>query len=119
MLYFYLEEQQEKRNKILDEADVEEEKRDLITREIGKFREIMKVSLEILVRNLSEGEQVFWFYNRRKQITLFAVILFDSLLKFKFRLWKIKEKKIEGGFCCVAGQLGEVLSKKCVRKLVG
>ncbi|XP_017770263.1 PREDICTED: RNA-binding protein 25 isoform X2 [Nicrophorus vespilloides] len=32
----------EKRNKILDEADVEEEKRDLITREIGKFREIMK-----------------------------------------------------------------------------
>lgn len=53
------EEQQEKRNKILDEADVEEEKRDLITREIGKFREIMKVSLEILVRNLSEGEQVF------------------------------------------------------------
>lgn len=34
----------EKRNKILDEADVEEEKRDLITREIGKFREIMKVS---------------------------------------------------------------------------
>lgn len=35
----------EKRNKILDEADVEEEKRDLITREIGKFREIMKVRL--------------------------------------------------------------------------
>lgn len=28
----------------MDEADVEEEKRDLITREIGKFREIMKVS---------------------------------------------------------------------------
>lgn len=29
---------------MLEEADVEEEKRDLITREIGKFREIMKVS---------------------------------------------------------------------------
>lgn len=38
------EEEEEKRKKILDEADVEEEKRDLITREIGKFREIMKVS---------------------------------------------------------------------------
>uniref|UniRef100_A0A1Y1L002 RRM domain-containing protein n=1 Tax=Photinus pyralis TaxID=7054 RepID=A0A1Y1L002_PHOPY len=32
----------QKTNKVLDEADVEEEKRDLITREIGKFREIMK-----------------------------------------------------------------------------
>lgn len=34
----------EKFNKVLEEAEVEEEKRDLITREIGKFREIMKVS---------------------------------------------------------------------------
>jgi RNA-binding protein 25 len=34
----------EKCHKVLEEADVEEEKRDLITREIGKFREIMKVS---------------------------------------------------------------------------
>lgn len=41
---YFTEEVLEKRNKILDEADVEEEKRDLITREIGKFREIMKVS---------------------------------------------------------------------------
>lgn len=31
-------------NKVLAEAEVEEEKRDLISREIGKFREIMKVS---------------------------------------------------------------------------
>lgn len=31
-------------NKALTEAEVEEEKRELITREIGKFREIMKVS---------------------------------------------------------------------------
>lgn len=38
------EEEEEKRKRVLDEADVEEEKRDLITREIGKFREIMKVS---------------------------------------------------------------------------
>lgn len=30
-------------NKVLAEAEVEEEKRDLISREIGKFREIMKV----------------------------------------------------------------------------
>lgn len=28
----------------LDDADIEEGKRDLITREIGKFRETMKVS---------------------------------------------------------------------------
>lgn len=41
---FFLEEELKKQNKILEEADVEEEKRDLITREIGKFREIMKVS---------------------------------------------------------------------------
>lgn len=41
---YFTEEEEEKRKKILDEADVEEEKRDLITREIGKFREIMKVS---------------------------------------------------------------------------
>ncbi|XP_068906585.1 RNA-binding protein 25-like [Tenebrio molitor] len=34
----------EKCHKVLEEADVEEEKGDLITREIGKFREIMKVS---------------------------------------------------------------------------
>lgn len=36
----------EKCHKVLEEADVEEEKRDLITREIGKFREIMKVSIK-------------------------------------------------------------------------
>lgn len=29
----------------LDDANIEEGKRDLITREIGKFREIMKVSM--------------------------------------------------------------------------
>lgn len=33
-------------NKVLADAEVEEEKRDLITREIGKFREIMKVSIK-------------------------------------------------------------------------
>lgn len=42
---FVSEEAIEKRKKILDEADIEEGKRDLITREIGKFREIMKVSV--------------------------------------------------------------------------
>lgn len=41
----FTEEVIEKWNKVLEEAEVEEEKRDLITREIGKFREIMKVSL--------------------------------------------------------------------------
>lgn len=39
----------EKRHKVLEEAEVEEEKRDLITREIGKFREIMKVSDFVLI----------------------------------------------------------------------
>lgn len=29
---------------MLDDVDIEEGKRDLITREIGKFREIMKVN---------------------------------------------------------------------------
>lgn len=43
------EEELKKQNKILEEADVEEEKRDLITREIGKFREIMKVSNAIML----------------------------------------------------------------------
>lgn len=43
-IFVDLEEELKKQNKILEEADVEEEKRDLITREIGKFREIMKVS---------------------------------------------------------------------------
>lgn len=47
-IYFLsAEEQIEKRNRILQEADIEEEKRDVIHREIGKFREIMKVSTYI------------------------------------------------------------------------
>lgn len=43
--WIFAEEAIEKRKKILDDADIEEGKRDLITREIGKFREIMKVSV--------------------------------------------------------------------------
>lgn len=31
----------------LDDAEIEESKRDLITREIGKFREVMKVVITI------------------------------------------------------------------------
>lgn len=46
---FILEEVIEKWNKVLEEAEVEEEKRDLITREIGKFREIMKVSTMLIL----------------------------------------------------------------------
>lgn len=45
LLLAFIEEVIEKWNKVLEEAEVEEEKRDLITREIGKFREIMKVSM--------------------------------------------------------------------------
>ncbi|CAH1993594.1 unnamed protein product [Acanthoscelides obtectus] len=41
------EEVHEKWNRVLADAEVEEEKRDLITREIGKFREIMKVSIKL------------------------------------------------------------------------
>lgn len=37
------EEQIEKTNRALSDADIEEEKRDVIHREIGKFRESMKV----------------------------------------------------------------------------
>lgn len=32
----------------LDDAEIEESKRDLITREIGKFREVMKVGFQKL-----------------------------------------------------------------------
>lgn len=46
--FFIAEEELEKTNKILAEAQVEEDKRDIITREIGKFREIMKVSNSFL-----------------------------------------------------------------------
>ncbi|KAK9881569.1 hypothetical protein WA026_016444 [Henosepilachna vigintioctopunctata] len=38
------EEEIKKANRVLEEADVEEEKRELITREIGKFREHMKAN---------------------------------------------------------------------------
>lgn len=33
----------------LDDAEIEESKRDLITREIGKFREVMKVIIFIII----------------------------------------------------------------------
>jgi len=33
----------------LDDAEIEESKRDLITREIGKFREVMKVTIIIYI----------------------------------------------------------------------
>lgn len=39
------EEQMEKTNRALEDADIEEEKRDVIHREIGKFRESMKVQI--------------------------------------------------------------------------
>lgn len=41
----------------LDDAEIEESKRDLITREIGKFREVMKVIIIIV----SIFEQYFLF----------------------------------------------------------
>jgi hypothetical protein len=41
---------------MLDDVDIEEGKRDLITREIGKFREIMKVKINsfLLYRAIDE-----------------------------------------------------------------
>lgn len=77
MLHFlFTEEAIEKRKKILDEADIEEGKRDLITREIGKFRETMKVScLNILTKKKTKLLRPCFMYNyifsRIKLLTLF------------------------------------------------
>jgi hypothetical protein len=57
ILYFIVEEHQTKmvaKSLNLDDAEIEESKRDLITREIGKFREVMKVTIIIYItRSLS------------------------------------------------------------------
>lgn len=60
----FAEEQIEKRNKILQDADIEEEKRDVIHREIGKFREIMKVGLHDIVIVFSRFYYVAENHNR-------------------------------------------------------
>jgi len=52
ILYFIVEEHQTKmvaKSLNLDDAEIEESKRDLITREIGKFREVMKVIIIIYI----------------------------------------------------------------------
>lgn len=49
-IIFFAEEHQTKmvaKSLNLDDAEIEESKRDLITREIGKFREVMKVIIII------------------------------------------------------------------------
>lgn len=46
-------------NKVLAEAEVEEEKRDLISREIGKFREIMKVRQYFFLLWVALGYRVY------------------------------------------------------------
>jgi len=47
----------------LDDAEIEESKRDLITREIGKFREVMKVI--IIINSISKS----FFFSKKSYLS--------------------------------------------------
>lgn len=67
----------------LDDAEIEESKRDLITREIGKFREVMKVIIIITFKSFSLKIFFFFFFIIIKRFVALDIIKDGVLISLK------------------------------------